>query len=155
MTSYGEITIKNHKKYNKKIMFLIFNECDITDENIVEKLIVDYHKVIEENPGISSIVDARSVKSCSKTLAFSKAKTLKRYDEIVRKNLISMSIMLDNPILKLLLDAVTKVHKFIVPTKIVKDNKSAMDFVVSQFNGIFNFNLKIKINHEDVLFSIE
>ena len=45
-----------------------------------------------------------------------------------------MSIMLDNPILKLLLDAVTKVHRFIVPTKIVKDNKSAMEFVVSQFN---------------------
>ena len=51
MTSYGEITIKNHKKYNKKIMFLIFNECDITDENIVEKMFVEYHKVIEENPG--------------------------------------------------------------------------------------------------------
>lgn len=134
MTSYGEITIKNHKKYNKKIMFLIFNECDITDENIVEKMFVEYHKVIEENPGISSIVDARNVKSCSKTLAFSKAKSLKKYDELARKNLISMSIMLDNPILKLLLDAVTKVHKFIVPTKIVKDNKSAMDFVVSQFN---------------------
>ena len=134
MTSYGEITIKNHKKYNKKIMFLIFNECDITDENIVEKMFVEYHKVIEDNPGITSIVDARNVKSCSKTLAFSKAKLLKRYDELVRKNLVSMSIMLDNPILKLLLDAVTKVHKFIVPTKIVKDNKSAMDFVVSQFN---------------------
>tara|TARA_R110000772_G_scaffold267615_2_gene392029 strand:+ start:1364 stop:1768 length:405 start_codon:yes stop_codon:yes gene_type:complete len=134
MTSYGEITIKNHKKYNKKIMFLIFNECDITDENIVEKMFVEYHKVIEDNPGITSIVDARNVKSCSKTLAFSKAKSLKKYDELARKNLISMSIMLDNPILKLLLDAVTKVHKFIVPTKIVKDNKSAMDFVVSQFN---------------------
>jgi len=134
MTSYGEITIKNHKKYNKKIMFLIFNECDITDENIVEKMFVEYHKVIEDNPGITSIVDARNVKSCSKTLAFSKAKSLKKYDELARNNLISMSIMLDNPILKLLLDAVTKVHKFIVPTKIVKDNKSAMDFVVSQFN---------------------
>lgn len=134
MTSYGEITIKNHKKYNKKIMFLIFNECDITDENIVEKMFVEYHKVIEDNPGITSIVDARNVKSCSKTLAFSKAKSLKKYDELARKNLISMSIMLDNPILKLLLDAVTKVHKFIVPTKIVKDNKGAMDFVVSQFN---------------------
>jgi len=45
-----------------------------------------------------------------------------------------MSIMLDNPILKLLLDAVTKVHKFIVPTKVVKDNKEAMDFIVSHFN---------------------
>ena len=134
MTSYGKITIKNHKKYNKKIIFLIFDECTIDDEKIVEKMFVDYHKVIEDNPGISSVVDARNVKSCSKTLAFSKAKGLKKYDELVRKNLVCMSIMLDNPILKLLLDAVTKVHKFIVPTKVVKDNKEAMDFIVSHFN---------------------
>lgn len=134
MTSYAEIKIKNHKKYNKKILFLIFDECDMNDENIVEKLIVDYHKTIEENPGISSIIDARNVKSCSKTLAFSKAKTLKRYDAIAKSNLLSMAILLDNPILKILMDAVTKVHPFIVPTVVVKDNKSAMDFVVSHFN---------------------
>lgn len=134
MTSYAEIKIKNHKKYNKKILFLIFDECDMNDENVVEKLIVDYHKTIEENPGISSIIDARNVKSCSKTLAFSKAKTLKRYDAIARSNLLSMAILLDNPILKILMDAVTKVHPFIVPTIVVKDNKSAMDFVVSHFN---------------------
>jgi len=134
MTSYAEIKIKNHKKYNKKILFLIFDECDMNDENVVEKLIVDYHKTIEENPGISSIIDARNVKSCSKTLAFSKAKTLKRYDAIARSNLLSMAILLDNPILKILMDAVTKVHPFIVPTVVVKDNKSAMDFVVSHFN---------------------
>lgn len=133
MTSYGTITVKNHKKYNKKIMFLIFDECDITDEDIVEKMFVEYHKIIEDNPGISSIVDARNVKSCSKTLAFSKVKSLKKYDELARNNLLCMSILLDNPVLKLLLDAVTKVHKFIVPTKVVKDNKSAMDYVVSQF----------------------
>jgi len=134
MSKIGEISIKNHKKYNKKIMFLILNECDIDDEAKVEELIVEYHKIIEDNPGISSIIDGRNVKSCSKTLAFSKAKTLKKYDAIARSNLVSMAILLDNPILKLLLDAVTKVHQFIVPTKIVKDNKSAMDFVVSQFN---------------------
>ena len=133
MTSYAKISIKNHKKYNKKIMFLIFDECDITDENIVEKMFVEYHKVMEDNPGISSIIDARNVRSCSKTLAFSKAKTLNKYDAIARANLVSMAILLDNPILKLLMDAVTKVHPFIVPTKVVKDNKSAMDFVVSQF----------------------
>lgn len=134
MTKYGNITIKNHKKYNKKILFLIFDECDITDENIVETMFVEYHKVIEENPGISSIIDARNVKSCSKTLAYSKVKSLKKYDDLARANLTSMSILLDNPILKLLLDAITKVNKFIVPTKVVKDNKSAMEFIVSQFN---------------------
>lgn len=134
MTSYGEIKIKNHKKYNKKIIFLIFNDCDINDDNAIEKIIVEYHKIIEDNPGISSIIDARNVKSCSKTLAFSKAKTLKKYDTIARTNLVSMAILLDNPVLKLLMDAVTKVHPFIIPTRIVKDNKGAMDFVVSQFN---------------------
>jgi len=133
MSNYGEISIKNHKRYNKKIIFVIFNECDINDENIVEKMLVDYHKIVEENPGISSIIDARKVKSCSKTLTFSKAKTLKKYDVLVRNNLKSMALLLDNPILKMLLDAVTKIHPFVVPTKLVKDNKDAMNFVISQF----------------------
>lgn len=133
MVEYATLSIKNHKKYGKKIMFLIFNECKIEDENEVERLFVEYHKIIEENPGISSIIDARNVKGCSKSLAFSKAKVLKKYEDLVIKNLISMSILLDNPILKLLMDAVTKIHPFVVPTKIVKDNKEAMEYVISNF----------------------
>ena len=130
MSEYAEITIKNHKKYNKKIVFVIFNEYYIEDEVKLKSVVQKYHDIIRDNPGICSVIDARNVKGCSKTLAFSKAKNLKKYEEMVKANLTCMSILLDNPILKMLMDAVTKVHPFVVPTKVVKTNKEAMDYII-------------------------
>jgi len=130
MSEYGDITIKNHKKYNKKIVFVIFKECFIDDETKLTTIVKQYHKIIEENPGICSIIDARAVKGCSKTLAFSKAKNLKKYEELVKSNLVCMSVLLDNPVLKMLMDAVTRIHPFVVPTKVVKDNKDAMEYII-------------------------
>ena len=130
MSDYGDITIKNHKKYNKKIVFVIFNECFIDDEVKLTKIVKEYHKIIEENPGICSVVDGRAVKGCSKTLAFSKAKNLKKYEELVKRNLVCMSILLDNPVLKMLMDAVTRIHPFVVPTRVVNNNKDAMDYIL-------------------------
>ena len=133
MSKYCEISIKNHKKYNRKIVFLIFNDCNIEDAEEVDKIATEYHKIVQENPSISSIIDARNVKSCSKSLAFSKAQSLKKYEEIVKKNLTSMAIILDNPVLKILMDAVTRIQPFVVPTSIVKENKEAMEFILSKF----------------------
>lgn len=130
MSDYGDITIKNHKKYNKKIVFVIFNECFIDDEVKLTTIVKEYHKIIEENPGIYSVVDGRAVKGCSKTLAFSKAKNLKKYEELVKRNLVCMSILLDNPVLKMLMDAVTRIHPFVVPTRVVNNNKDAMDYIL-------------------------
>lgn len=130
MSKYCDITIKNHKKYNKKIVFLIFKECQIDDATEIDMIAKNYHKIIEQNKGISSVIDGRNVKGCSKTLAFTKAKGLSKYEAIVKENLSCMSIILDNPVIKMLLDAVTKVQPFVVPTKVVKENKDAMDFII-------------------------
>jgi len=128
--NYAEIKVKNHKKYNKKIVFIIFEECDINNEENLNVVINEYHKIIKENPGICSIIDARNVKGFSKTLAFSKAKTLKKYEELVKANLTSMSILLTSPVLKMLMTAVTKIHPFVVPTKVVNSNSEATEFVI-------------------------
>tara|TARA_A100001015_G_C14440032_1_gene500087 strand:+ start:118 stop:522 length:405 start_codon:yes stop_codon:yes gene_type:complete len=132
MSKYCEITVKNHKKYNRKIVFLIFNDCSIEDSEEVDKIATEYHKIVKENPSISSIIDARNVKSCSKSLAFNKAQSLKKYEDIVKENLTCMAIILDNPVLKMLMDAVTRIQPFVVPTSIVKENKEAIEFVINQ-----------------------
>ena len=61
MSKYCEITVKNHKKYNRKIVFLIFNDCSIEDSEEVDKIATEYHKIVKENPSISSIIDARNI----------------------------------------------------------------------------------------------
>lgn len=131
--SYAEIKIKNHKKHNKKIMFVIFEDCDVTDGAKLDKLIDEYHTIIRENKGISIIADARGIKSFSKTLAFSKAGILAKHDDLIRANVSSTAILLDSPILKLLLDSVMKVYTPVVPTKVAKDNSDAMEYVISHF----------------------
>ena len=133
MSKYCDITIKNHKKYNKKIVFVIFKDCYIDDPDEVDRIAEEYHKIVEENKGISSIVDTRGVQGCSKTLAFAKAKSLSKYEPLVKANLTCMAIVMDNMVTKMLLDAVTKVQPFVVPTSVVKENKAAMDYVISNF----------------------
>ena len=63
-----------------------------------------------------------------------KAKTLKKYEMMVKSNLVSMSILIDGPLLSLLVSTVSKIHPFVVPTKITKTNKAAMDYIVENYN---------------------
>ena len=131
---YCDITIKNHKRYNKKILFVIFKECYIDDPEKIKKIITEYHRIIEENKGISSVIDTRAIKGYKNTLAFSQGKELKKYDSLVRKNLISLSIIIDNMILENLVRAVARVQPFVIPTKIIKTNSEALAFLTENFN---------------------
>ena len=134
MSDYADISIKSHKKYGIKIVFLIFKECHIDNGDKLTDLIIKYHKIIEDNKGIYSVIDSRGINGFSKTLAFSKAKTLKKYETMVINNLLSMSILIDNHLLKMLMDTVSKIHPFVVPTKISKTNKEAMEFIIEHHN---------------------
>jgi hypothetical protein len=134
MSEYADMTIKSHKKYGIKIVFLIFKECHIDNGDKLSDLVTKYHKIIEDNKGIYSVIDTRGVNGFSKTLAFSKAKTLKKYETMVEKNLLSMSILIDNYLLEILVNTISKIHPFVVPTKISKTNKGAMDFIIEHHN---------------------
>lgn len=134
MLDYCDIKIKNHKKYSRKIVFVIFKECYIDDLTKIEEVIVEYHKVLEQNKGISSVIDARCVQGCKKTLAFSQGRAMKKYEKLVRENLLSLSIIMDNVLLENLLSAISSIQPFVIPTKVVKDNKGALDFLIENFN---------------------
>ena len=134
MAEYCDITIKNHKRYNKKIVFVIFKECYIDDATILQKVVEDYHSIVTQHKGISSVIDTRNIKGCRKMLAFSQGRDMKKYEEIVKKNLICLSIIMDNVILENLLNAVTSVQPFVIPAKVVKNNTDALDFLIENFN---------------------
>ena len=133
MPHYCDITIKNHRKYNRKIVFVIFKECYIDDSAKLEEVVVEYHRIIKENKGISCVIDTRNVKGCRKTLAFSQGRSMRKYETLVRSNLLCLSIIMDNLLLENLLSAITAVQPFVIPTKVVKDNRPAMDFVIENF----------------------
>jgi len=133
MNEYVDITFKNHKKFNKKILFIIFKECSMDDRKKVDEIITEYVKIIKENTDLSIIVDGRNIQKVDKTMGFQKATELDKYRDLVHKNVISMAILLENPVLKFLLDSITKIHPYVVPTIVCNENKEAMDHIVSQF----------------------
>ena len=131
---YCDSTIKNHKKYGRKIVFVIFKECYIDDPAKLDKVVVEYHRIIAENKGISSVIDTRNVQGCKKTMAFSEARSMRQYEGIVRENLLCLSIIMDNLLLESLLGAVSSVNPFVIATKVTKNNKGALDFLIENFN---------------------
>ena len=133
MPEYCDITIKNHKRYNRKIVFVIFKDCYIDDSSKLEEVVAAYHKVIQQHPGISSVIDTRGVQGCKKTMAFSQAHGMKKYEKVVRSNLLCLSIIMDNMLLENLLATITSVQPFVIPTKVVKDNKGALYFLTENF----------------------
>ena len=58
---------------------------------------------------------------------------MKQYESLVKTNINSMAIIMDNPVTRLLLDSVSSLHPFIVPTQVVNDNKAALDYVINEF----------------------
>lgn len=134
MPEYCDITIKNHKRYNRKILFVIFKDCYIDDADKLNEVVTEYHKLIEDNKGISSVVDTRNIRGCKKTLAFSQGRAMRKYETIVRANLLSLSIIMDNLLLENLLSAIVSIQPFVIPAKVVKENKSALTFIIENFN---------------------
>lgn len=131
---YCDITIKNHKKYNRKILFVIFKDCYIDDPDKLNAVVTEYHRIIEENKGISSVIDTRCIRGCKKTLAFSQGRAMRKYEDLVRANLLSLSIIMDNLLLENLLSAIVSIQPFVIPTKVVKENKAALGFLIENFN---------------------
>lgn len=133
MPEYCDITIKNHKRYNRKIVFVIFKECYLDDATKLGETLTEYYRIVRENPGISSVIDTRNLQGCRKTLAFSEAREMRKHEALVRKNLLCLSIIMDNVLLENLLSTVTSIQPLVIPSKVVKDNKAALDFLIENF----------------------
>lgn len=130
---YCTMYLKKHKRSNKLILFVCFKDDVIIDNfNVVTSIIKDYNDFIKNNDNVSSIVDARGIVRCTKSVAFSTSESMLQYKELYKSKIDKIAIILEQPLLKMLLDSVTMVHPFVVPTNIVNNNKSAIDFVINK-----------------------
>lgn len=129
-----EFSLKNHKRYNKKILFIMFEENTvINDEKRIDDDFKKYVEFLTENDQLTIIVDARNVKSASSSLAIRKVGLFKKIEPLVKKNVISCSIIINNQIIKTILSTLTKMQPFVVPYKTVSDRQQAMEFCTSHF----------------------
>lgn len=130
---YCTMYLKKHKRSNKLIVFVCFkNDIIIDDIGIITSIINDYNDFIKNKDNVSSIIDARGIIRCTKNVAFTSSEYMLQYKDLYKSNMDKVAIILEQPLLKLLLDSVTMVHPFVVPTNIVNNNKSAIDFVINK-----------------------
>lgn len=130
---YCTMYLKKHKKSNKLILFVCFKDNVIIDDvNIITIIIKDYNNFIKKNNNLSIIVDARGIMRCTKNVAFWTSDFMLQFKQIYKSNIDKVAIILELPVMKLLLNSVTTIHPFVVPTNVVNNNKSAIAFVINK-----------------------
>lgn len=133
--SVVEFKLKNHKKYNKKILFVFFQEnTNLTNSEEVDKIIDEYFKIISENPEIHIIVDSTNVKSIPLKLVMSKVSKFKGNDALLKKNIKSFAVVIKNFIFRTIFNTVAELGLFHAPHIMTDNDKVALNFVVEHLN---------------------
>jgi len=133
MDDYVVMKLKNHKDYDKKILFIMVT-CQKFDcsKDLMNDILNNYKNYLEENPGISTIFDTRQLNYVSPQTAWEGSSMICRLNNLAKKNVSCSCIIMGNKLIKDLFNTVTKVHPVIVPYKIVDNNQEALDFVVGK-----------------------
>jgi len=136
MDEYVVIKLKNHKEYNKKILFVMVT-CNKFDcpKNIMEEILSVYKGYLQENPNISTIFDTRQLNYVSPKTAWEGASMICRLNNLAKKNVLCSCIIMGSKMMKDLFNTVSKVHPVVVPYKIVDNNQDALAFVTEKMKN--------------------
>lgn len=129
-----EFKLKNHKKYNKKILFIFFKEdATFTSEN-VDNIIKEYFKIIQENPEIHVIADSTNVNSISLKIVMSKVKKFRDNEVLLKKHVKSFAFIINNFIIRTIFDVVRESGIIKSPYIVTDNDKVALNFVIEHLN---------------------
>ena len=120
MDEYVVIKLKNHKEYNKKILFVMVT-CNKFDcpKSMMEEILSVYKGYLEENPNT----------------AWEGASMVCKLNNLAKKNVLCSCIIMGNKMIKDLFNTVSKVHPVVVPYKIVDNNQDALAFVTEKMKN--------------------
>jgi hypothetical protein len=128
MDKYFEVKIKNHKKANKKIIFIEYLLDEFRPENIelVREMIIFYKKQIEPFEGAIIIFDMRSIGSFDKKMVWEGAAELKKHEDYFLRHIEKSFIITESEIINNLINIILKVMKNKLPTELVRNIESAL-----------------------------
>lgn len=125
-----EFKLKNHKKYNKKILFIFFKEDATFTSEDLDNIITEYFKIVEENSEIHVILDSTNVKSIPLKLIMSKVKKFRDNEVLLKKHVKCFSVIIKNFILRTIFNTVAELGVFKSPHIMTDNDKVALNFVV-------------------------
>lgn len=128
MEEYFDIKVKNHKKLNKKILFVEYLKEDFTpDSDLMKKMIEHYIDTLNKHDEkLLIILDIRNVKNYDKKIIWEGAGELKKHDTLLTSHSDTVYIINENYLVNELINIVLKVMKSKTPTHLVKDINSAL-----------------------------
>lgn len=128
--------LKNHKEYNKKILFVLVTCKELKlDKNIMKKVIDEYKKYLDENKNLSIIYDTRQLSYLNPRTAWEGASMICNLNDIARQNVIASCVIMENRSIRSLFNTVSRVHPPVVPLKVVENNQQAMEFVIEKMKN--------------------
>ena len=130
-----EFKLKNHKRYNKKILFVFFREnTNLSNPDEVDKYIEEYFKIVSENSELHVILDTTNVDSISLKLVMSKVKKFRNNEVLLKKHVKSFAIIIKNFILRTIFNTVAELGIFHSPHIMTDNDKVALNFVIEHLN---------------------
>lgn len=127
MDKYISFKIKNHKKLDKKILFVEYLLEDFSTNHDTTRKLVDYYvEEIKKHKGLIVIADIRNIKTFNKKSVWEGAGVLKEYDNIFLEHLTKTFMITENILANNLINIVLKVMKNSIPTILVKDINEAL-----------------------------
>lgn len=135
MDDIVSMKLKNHKEYGQKILIVVLKCSSFNSASVLEKILPEYQKYLEENPGLSTVFDTRSVKYINPKAAWDSTNVLCKINSIARQNVLCSAIIMDNKLIIELFNNINKAHPSVVPYKIVTNNQEALDFVTQKMKN--------------------
>ena len=127
-----DFTFKQKRKGEKVnlILFVIIKETDVYyDKEDKEALINEYIKLISESKDLYLYFDARNIRHIDKKLLWEGASDLAKHNDLFIKRIKATAVLLDNMLIKTIVETITKVTPFATPTKIFSKNDDAKQFL--------------------------
>lgn len=135
--SVVEFKIKNHKKYNKKILFIFFKENTVLDNSEeLDTIITDYFDIILKNKNLSVILDTTNLKSIPLKLVLQKVNRFKGNEALLEKNVKVFSVIIKNYFIKTIFNVVAELNIFKSPHIMTDNDKIALNFVVEHLKNL-------------------
>lgn len=122
--------IKNHKKLNRKIIFITYiKEVLSTDEKILDSVLEKYTSTISENKGCIVIVDTRQLKKVSLEYVWSKLHKVRNIDQCIKQNVFYVFYLINSKFIKVAINSMLSVYKPVTKTKLLNSVEETMKFL--------------------------
>ena len=120
MDQYFNITVKNHKKLNKKLIFVEYIQDDFrANQDLLKEMIKYYMQELEKHSEKTILIfDLRNIQTYDKKSVWEGAAELKKYDSFFIDHIERSFILIENKLSIQLLNIILKVLKNNVRTEL-------------------------------------